>query len=85
MFIKLSYLAFPTKSVLASQGLNSYKQFKTAVYLEVSQRQRQQNNDNDADQENFMNLLSRLRDGMTNKEQNILDWQFLFKKQVPNR
>ena len=51
----------------------------------MSQRQRQQNNDNDADQENFMNLLSRLRDGMTNKEQNILDWQFLFKKQVPNR
>ena len=78
MFIKLSYISFPTKSFLASRGLNGYKQFKTAVCLEVSQRQ--QNNDNDADQENFMNLLSRLRDGMTNKEQNILDWQFLLKK-----
>ena len=79
MFIKLSYIAFPTKSVLASRGLNSYKQFKTAVCLEVSQRQQ------NADQKNVMNL-SRLRDGMTKKEQNILDWQFLLKKQVqPNR
>ena len=75
---------YPTKSVISSHGLNCYKQFQHAICLEKSERQ--QNLNNDPDQEYFIKLLNRLRCGMTNLQQNLLDWTFLLKNQIkPNR
>jgi ATP-dependent DNA helicase PIF1 len=70
----------PPKSLLATHGLQCYQQFKYAIRLQVSQRQ--QNNDNDLNQEYFIQLLARLRDGMLDDEQTYHDWKFLLKNEI---
>jgi ATP-dependent DNA helicase PIF1 len=75
---------FPTKSALSLHGLNCYKQFENAIALQVSQRQT--NETNDPDQEYFIQLLKRLREGMIDDEKTLEDWKFLLKNKVtPNK
>ena len=75
---------FPTKNCMSLHGLNSYKQFEAAICLQVTQRQR--NDDRDPEQEYFIALLKRLRDGMLDDKQTIEDWKFLLKYKVqPSR
>ena len=71
---------FPTKNALSLHGLNCYKQFENAICLEVSQRQT--NETNDPDQAYFIELLKRMRDGMTDDKQTIVDWKFILKNKV---
>lgn len=52
---------YPPTTQLASQGYYCYQQFDKAVYLEKNVRQ--QNHDNDSDQEKFIKLLTKIRDG----------------------
>lgn len=70
---------FPQTSILATHGFNCYLEFKHAVCLEISVRQ--QNLKNDENQEKFIKLLMRIRDGI-NDQDTINDWQFLLKRQT---
>ena len=56
-------------------GLLCYKQFNLAIKLE--QVERQKNNNQDINQQYFIDLLMRARDGMTNWSFLDADWKFL--------
>jgi ATP-dependent DNA helicase PIF1 len=71
---------FPPKTNLALHGFNCYKQFKLAIRLQVSQRQ--QNLNNDQNQEHFIKFLGRLREGLLDDTQTLIDWQFILKNRV---
>ncbi len=69
--------AFPTKSLLASHGLNCYRNFKIVIRLEQSERQKNANND--PNQEYFINMLLRLRNMDASDSQLEDDWKFILK------
>ena len=71
---------YPTKTTMASHGLNCYQQFKHAICLEVCERQK--NDLNDPDQEYFIEMLKRIRSGCLDLEQNAKDWNFILKNQI---
>ena len=71
---------FPTKSHLSLQGYNCYKQFRMAIRLQVCQRQ--QNDDNDPNQQHFIDFLARLRMGLIDDAQTLLDWKFVLKNRI---
>jgi hypothetical protein len=67
---------------MSIQGYDCYLQFNFVIFLDVSVRQ--QNLNNDPDQEQFIRVLARLRDGI-NDEETVNDWKFLLKRIVkPN-
>jgi ATP-dependent DNA helicase PIF1 len=70
------------KAQSALQGLTAYMQFDKAICLQVSQRQRNENQD--PDQEYFIQMLKRLRDGMTDDNRTLEDWKFLLRNSVTN-
>jgi ATP-dependent DNA helicase PIF1 len=69
----------PKQKDFATHGYNCYLQFKTVILLETSERQK--NPDNDPNQQRFIDLLLRLRNGVFNAETE-LDWKFLLQRQV---
>jgi hypothetical protein len=64
---------------MSIHGYNCYLEFKHVIILEVSVRQ--QNLNNDPDQERFIKVLPRIRDGLNDKE-TVNDWQFLLKRLI---
>ena len=75
--------ASPAKTQTSLQGLTCYLQFDKAICLQVSQRQR--NDDEDANQEYFIQLLKRLREGMIDQKKTYDDWKFLLRNVVTNQ
>jgi ATP-dependent DNA helicase PIF1 len=73
---------FPTKNALSAHGLLCYQQFTNAIRLE--QVERQKNLDNDPEQAYFLDLLTRARNGMKDKNFIESDWKFLLRnKKTP--
>ena len=73
---------YPTKSNIASHGLNLYKQFNESICLEVVERQKNLNND--PDQDFFISLLTRARNGMNDPKFIEKDWEFLLRNKFQN-
>ena len=73
-------IKFPTSTVLSSHGLSCYRKFDKAFCLQVSERQR--NDYNDYDQEYFIAMLKRLREGILDDTITCEDWNFILKNQV---
>ncbi|RNA33424.1 ATP-dependent DNA helicase PIF1, partial [Brachionus plicatilis] len=71
-----------TNNLLTTQAYSNYLKFDKVICLEKTVRQ--QNLDNDPDQEYFLKLLPRIRDGVFD-DKSINDWKFLLKREVkPN-
>jgi hypothetical protein len=64
---------------LASLGFICYREFNKMVLLE--QIERQKNDENDPKQEYFVQLLSRLRNGISD-EKTVDDWKFLMQQKM---
>jgi hypothetical protein len=67
--LDLPMYADTKRDLLSNSGIATYKQFKEMYKLEIAQRQ----SGNSKEQQNFRNILLRLRNG----ESTIDDWKFL--------